>query len=151
MSKGINKVILIGNLGSEPEVRTTSTGNTVANLSLATNESWRDRNGQQQERTQWHKIVLFGRQAEIARDYLRTGSSVYLEGKLQHRKYTDKQGQDQYVTEVVGNQMQMLGGRSGIDQSAQQTQIKSEDRDISLPGESVGVKPPEWLDDELPF
>lgn len=117
MARGVNKVILIGTLGSDPEVRYMPNGNAVANISLATNESWKDKNtGQMQEKTEWHRVVVFGKLAEVAGEYLRKGSQVYFEGKLQTRKWQDQaSGQDKYTTEVVvdfGGQMQMLGGRS---------------------------------------
>lgn len=113
MSRGINKVILIGNLGNEPEIRSTGAGALIATLSVATSESWRDRNtGQQQERTEWHRVVIFGKLAEIAQQYLQKGSKVYLEGKLQTRKWQGQDGQDRYTTEVVidgfNGQLQML-------------------------------------------
>ena len=115
MSRGINKVILIGTLGRDPEVRYAANGNAIANLSVATTEQWTDRNtGQRQERTEWHRVVMFGKLAEIAGQYLRKGSQVYLEGRLQTRKWTDQNGQDRWSTEVVVDQrgtMQMLGGR----------------------------------------
>lgn len=116
MARGVNKVILIGTLGSDPEVRYMPNGNAVANISLATNESWKDKNtGQMQEKTEWHRVVVFGKLAEVAGEYLRKGSQVYFEGKLQTRKWQDQAtGQDKYTTEVVidfGGQMQMLGGR----------------------------------------
>ena len=115
MSRGINKVILIGNLGNEPEIRSTGAGALIATLSVATSESWRDRNtGQQQERTEWHRVVIFGKLAEIAQQYLHKGSKVYLEGKLQTRKWQGQDGQDRYTTEVVidgfNGQLQMLDG-----------------------------------------
>jgi single-strand DNA-binding protein len=114
MARGINKVILVGNLGTDPETRYTASGSAITNISVATSESWRDKqSGEQQERTEWHRIVFFNRLAEIAGEYLRKGSQVYVEGKLQTRKWQDKSGQDRYSTEVVGNEMQMLGGRSG--------------------------------------
>lgn len=113
MSRGVNKVILVGNLGQDPEVRYMPNGNAVANITVATSESWKDQQGQQQERTEWHRVVMFRRLAEIAGEYLRKGSQVYLEGKLQTRKWQDQQGQDKYTTEIVADQMQMLGGRSG--------------------------------------
>lgn len=117
MARGVNKVILIGTLGSDPEVRFMPNGNAVANISLATNESWKDKNsGQMQEKTEWHRVVVFGKLAEVAGEYLRKGSQVYFEGKLQTRKWQDQAtGQDKFTTEVVvdfGGQMQMLGGRS---------------------------------------
>lgn len=116
MARGVNKVILIGNLGGDPDVRFTPNGNAVANLNVATSESWTDKNtGQRQDRTEWHRVVVFGKLAEICQQYLRKGSKVYLEGKLQTRKWQDQQGQDRYTTEVVidsfGGQMQMLDSR----------------------------------------
>jgi single-strand DNA-binding protein len=114
MARGINKVILIGNLGADPETRAMPSGTTVANLRIATSESWRDKQtGEQQERTEWHRVALFGRLAEIAGEYLRKGSQVYIEGSLRTRKWQDKQGYERYSTEIVGNELQMLGGRGG--------------------------------------
>lgn len=120
--RGVNKVILVGNLGQDPEIRYMPSGEAVANLSLATSETWKDKNtGQQQEKTEWHKVSVFGKLAEICGEYLRKGSQVYFEGKLQTRKWTDQQGQDKYTTEVVvdgfSGKMQMLGG--GNNQSQQ--------------------------------
>jgi single-strand DNA-binding protein len=116
-SKGINKVILVGNLGKDPEVRYTPNGKAVANLTLATSESWKDQSGQIQEKTEWHRVSMFGKLAEIAGEYLRKGSQVYIEGKLQTSKWKDQQGQDRYTTEVVldpfNGVMQMLGGKGG--------------------------------------
>ncbi|KAF7788560.1 single-strand DNA-binding protein [Pseudoalteromonas rubra] len=115
MARGVNKVILVGNLGQDPEVRYMPNGNGVANISIATTDSWKDKNtGQMQERTEWHRVVLFGKLAEVAGEYLRKGSQVYIEGRLQTRKWTDQGGQERYTTEIVvdmGGQMQMLGGR----------------------------------------
>jgi single-strand DNA-binding protein len=114
MARGINKVILIGHLGADPETRAMPSGLTVANLRLATTESWKDKqSGEQQERTEWHNVALFGRLGEIAAEYLRKGSQVYIEGRLRTRKWQDKEGRDRYTTEIVGNEMQMLGGRGG--------------------------------------
>src|SRR3954463_15917147 len=114
MARGINKVILVGNLGADPETRAMPSGTTVANLRIATSESWRDKqSGEQQERTEWHRVVMFGRLGEIAAEYLRKGSQVYIEGSIRTRKWTDKQGVERYSTEIVGNEMQMLGGRGG--------------------------------------
>jgi single-strand DNA-binding protein len=114
MARGINKVILIGHLGADPESRAMPSGMTVANLRLATTESWKDKqSGEQQERTEWHNVALFGRLGEIAAEYLRKGSQVYIEGRLRTRKWQDKEGRDRYTTEIVGNEMQMLGGRGG--------------------------------------
>ena len=112
-TKGVNKVILVGHLGNAPEVRYMPNGNAVANLSLATSESWKDQQGQVQERTEWHRITMYKRLAEVAGEYLKKGSQIYVEGKLQTRKWQDQQGQDRYTTEIIVDQMQMLGGRSG--------------------------------------
>lgn len=114
MARGINKVILIGNLGQDPEVRFTPSGTAVANLSVATSDAWADRaSGQRQERTEWHRVVLFNKTAEIAQQYLAKGAKVYIEGRLQTRKWQDQNGQDRYSTEIVCNDMQMLDSRSG--------------------------------------
>jgi single-strand DNA-binding protein len=114
MARGINKVILIGNLGADPETRAMPSGTTVANLRIATSESWRDKqSGEQQERTEWHRVALFGRLAEIAGEYLKKGSQVYIEGSLRTRKWQDKQGNERYSTEIIGNELQMLGSRGG--------------------------------------
>lgn len=120
-SKGVNKVILVGNLGQDPEVRYMPNGNAVANLSIATSESWKDQQGQQQERTEWHRLTMYRRLAEVAGEYLRKGSQIYVEGKLQTRKWQDQQGQDKYTTEVIVDQMQMLGGKRDDEQGAPRT------------------------------
>ncbi|EMM7989722.1 TPA: single-stranded DNA-binding protein [Morganella morganii] len=116
-SRGVNKVILIGNLGQDPEVRYMPNGGAVTNITLATSESWRDKQtGEMKEKTEWHRVVIFGKLAEIAGEYLKKGSQVYIEGSLQTRKWQDQSGQERYTTEVVvniGGSMQMLGGRSG--------------------------------------
>jgi single-strand DNA-binding protein len=106
----VNKVILLGNLGRDPETRYTTGGDAVTNLRIATTETWKDKSGEKQEKTEWHSVVLFGRQAEIAGEYLKKGRSVYIEGRLQTRKYTDKEGVEKYSTEIVGDRMQLLGG-----------------------------------------
>jgi single-strand DNA-binding protein len=114
MARGVNKVILVGNLGKDPEVRYMPNGNAVANITLATTESWKDKqSGEQQDKTEWHRIVMFRRLGEIAGEYLKKGSQVYIEGKLQTRKWQDNSGNDRYTTEIVANEMQMLGGRGG--------------------------------------
>ena len=114
MARGINKVILIGNLGADPETRYTPSNTAVTNLRLATSDSWRDRQtGEQQKRTEWHRVVCFNRLAEIAAEYLRKGSKVYIEGRLQTRKWQGQDGQDRYTTEIVANDMQMLDSRGG--------------------------------------
>lgn len=114
MARGINKVILIGNLGKDPETRYMPSGGAVTNVTLATSESWKDKqSGQMQERTEWHQVVFFNRLAEIASEYLKKGSKVYIEGSLRTRKWQDKSGQDRYTTEIVANEMQMLEGKGG--------------------------------------
>lgn len=131
MSRGVNKVILIGNLGQDPEVRYMQNGNAVTNVTIATSDSWKDREtGQQQERTEWHRVVFFGKLAEIAGQYLRKGSKVYIEGALRTRKWQDNQGQDRYTTEIVvdmNGQMQMLDSR-GDGQQPQQNQPQQQQR-----------------------
>lgn len=123
-SKGVNKVIIIGTLGQDPEIKYMPNGNAVTNISVATSESWKDQSGQPQEKTEWHRIVMFRKLAEIAGEYLRKGSKVYLEGKLQTRKWQDQNGQDRYTTEIVADNMQMLGGNQsqGQQQGQQQPQ-----------------------------
>lgn len=106
----VNKVILLGNLGRDPETRYTTDGSAVTNLNIATSEQWKDKSGEKQERTEWHRVVLFGRTAEIAGEYLKKGRSVYIEGRLQTRKYTDKDGVEKYSTEIVADRMQLIGG-----------------------------------------
>lgn len=110
-SRGVNKVIIVGNLGNDPEVRYMPNGNAVANLSIATSESWKDQQGQQQERTEWHRVTMYRRLAEVAGEYLKKGSQVFIEGKLQTRKWQDQQGNDRYTTEIIADNMQMMGGR----------------------------------------
>jgi single-strand DNA-binding protein len=113
MARGINKVILVGNLGADPETRYTAGGAAITNIRIATSETWRDKQtGENQERTEWHRVVFFNRLAEIAGEYLRKGSQIYVEGSLRTRKWQDQSGQDRYTTEIVANEMQMLGGRS---------------------------------------
>ena len=107
----VNKVIVLGNLGREPEVKYLPNGDAVCNFSLATTESWKDKNGQKQDKTEWHNIVLFRKLAEIAGEYLKKGRPAYIEGRLQTRKWTDKEGKERYTTEIIGEQMQMLGGK----------------------------------------
>lgn len=146
-SRGVNKVILIGNLGDDPIVKYLTNGNAVANITVATSESWKDQQGQQQERTEWHRVVIFGKLAEIAGEYLRKGSQVYLEGKLQTRKWKDQSGQDRYSTEVVIDQsgsMQMLGskpkdaGQSQGQQSAQQRLAQNQSPARRPPAQQAG-------------
>jgi single-strand DNA-binding protein len=114
MARGVNKVILVGNLGADPDTRYMPSGKAVTNIRIATSESWKDKQtGDQQERTEWHSIVMYDKLGEIAAEYLRKGSQVYIEGKLRTRKWQDKEGKDRYTTEIIADQMQMLGSRSG--------------------------------------
>ncbi len=114
MARGVNKVILVGNLGGDPEVRYMPSGNAVTNVTIATSETWKDKQtGQNQERTEWHRVVFFNKLAEIAGEYLRKGSQIYIEGSLRTRKWQDQGGQDRYTTEIVASELQMLGGRGG--------------------------------------
>jgi single-strand DNA-binding protein len=143
MARGVNKVIVIGNLGQDPETRYMPSGSAVTNLRIATNESWKDKQtGEQKERTEWHSIAMFGKLAEIAAEYLRKGSQVYIEGKLRTRKWQDKQGNDRYTTEIVADEMQMLGGRSGGGAPAM-----SDSGADSAPQRSS----PDDFDDDIPF
>ena len=155
-SRGINKVILIGNLGADPEIRSTSNGNTIANLRLATSETWKDQQGQQQERTEWHRVVLFGRTAEVAQTYLRKGSKLFIEGRLQTRKWQDKEGRDQYSTEIVANDMQMLdraGEGQGGEQVPGRTQTQPKPQPQIQPTSQPVPNENAWadFDDDVPF
>jgi single-strand DNA-binding protein len=146
MSRGINKVIIVGNLGNDPETRYMPSGSAVTNLSIATKESWKDKQtGEQKDRTEWHKVAMFGRLAEIAAEYLRKGSQVYVEGKLRTRKWQDKDGQDRYTTEIVADEMQMLGGRGGGAPAMNDSTSSSQDR--SPPPRATG----DDFDDDIPF
>lgn len=148
MARGINKVILVGHLGQDPETRYMPSGGAVTNLRVATSEQWKDKNtGDQQERTEWHNVAMFGRLAEISAEYLRKGSQVYVEGRLRTRKWQDKDGNDRWTTEIVANDMQMLGGRPGSSAGG------------SAPARAVGESPgssgptpsDDTLDDDIPF
>ncbi len=148
MARGVNKVILIGNLGQEPETRYMPSGSAVTNIRLATNESWKDKEtGEQIDRTEWHRIAFFNRLAEIAGEYLHKGSQVYIEGRIRTRKWQDKEGQDRYTTEIIADQMQMLGGRGGASSSG--------DFQQSAPpvaaAQSGGSRPEPEFDDDIPF
>ena len=141
MARGINKVILIGNLGSDPETRAMPSGAYVTNISIATSESWKDKQtGDQKERTEWHKVVFFGRLAEIASEYLRKGSQVYIEGGLRTRKWQDKDGRDRYTTEIVAREMEMLGGRQGAGALA-----------MAASGGGAPAPASDQFDDDIPF
>jgi single-strand DNA-binding protein len=128
----VNKVILIGNLGRDPETRYMPEGGAITNISIATTDKWKDKNGEMQEKTEWHRVAFFGKLAEIAGEYLKKGSQVYVEGRLQTRKWQDKDGQDKYTTEIVANVMQMLGSRQGMGGG---------DRDAGAERPSAGAKP----------
>jgi single-strand DNA-binding protein len=125
----VNKVILMGNLGRDPEVRFMPNGDAVCNFSIATTDSWKDKAGERQEKTEWHNIVMYRRLAEIAGEYLKKGRPVYLEGRLQTRKWQTKEGQDRYTTEVIADSMQMLGGRDGAPAQESQSSSQPEARD----------------------
>ena len=147
MARGVNKVILVGNLGKDPEVRYMPNGNAVANITLATSESWKDKQtGEQQEKTEWHRVVMFRRLGEIAGEYLKKGSQVYIEGKLQTRKWQDNTGNDRYTTEIVADEMQMLGSRGGsAGFSAGTPPAQSE------PAPAAASAPAGDFDDDIPF
>ena len=145
MSRGVNKVILVGNLGQKPEMRYTATQTAVANISIATTESWKDKeSGENRDKTEWHRVVFFGNLAEIAEKYLDKGSSVYIEGKIQTRKWQDKEGKDRWTTEVLGNQLTMLGSRNT---SESPTQV-NDSSNTPFPEDDSG---PGLTDDDIPF
>ncbi|MEK9779940.1 MAG: single-stranded DNA-binding protein [Gammaproteobacteria bacterium] len=146
MSRGVNKVILVGNLGQKPEMRYTATQSAVANLSVATTESWKDKEtGEMRDKTEWHRVVYFGKLAEIVEKYLDKGSKVYVEGKLQTRKWQDKSGADRWTTEIVGNELTMLDSRSG----SQQNEFNQADN--SSMGMNDSQEAGGLTDDDIPF
>ncbi len=154
MARGVNKAIVVGNLGRDPEVRYSANGNAIANATVATTDSWRDKQtGDRQEKTEWHRVVFFGRLAEIAGEYLRKGSQVYIEGRLQTRKWEDQNGQERYTTEIVANDMQMLGSRgAGVDASGGRD--SGSGGSASGGGSSPAGQPGTGemdLDDDIPF
>jgi single-strand DNA-binding protein len=145
MARGVNKVILIGNLGRDPEVRYMPNGQAVANVTIATSETWKDKtSGEQKEQTEWHRVVFFRRLAEIAGEYLKKGSKVYIEGRLQTRKWQNKEGQDQYTTEIVANEMQMLDSKGGGNN------FSSPPSDMDMPNEPQMAAAGDF-DDDIPF
>jgi single-strand DNA-binding protein len=157
MARGVNKVILVGNLGADPDTRYMPSGKAVTNIRVATSESWKDRTtGDMQERTEWHSVVMYDKLGEIAAEYLRKGSQVYLEGKIRTRKWQDKEGKDRYTTEVIADQMQMLGGRggggaaSGEPRSSARPAPAAEDRSAAPVDEGGGGGGGEF-DDDIPF
>ena len=142
MARGVNKVIIVGNLGADPDAKSMPSGNMVANFSVATTESWNDRDtGERQEKTEWHRVVFFGRIAEIADQYLKKGSQVYVEGKLQTRKWEDRDGNERWTTEIVGSQLEMLGDRmssgsgqsNNMDQSTSKSNFSDDEFDDDIP------------------
>jgi len=144
MARGINKVILVGNLGQDPETRYMPSGSAVTNFTVATNESWKDKQtGEQKERTEWHRVAMFNRLAEIAAEYLRKGSQVYIEGKLRTRKWQDRDGNDRYTTEIIADEMQMLGGRGGGGSAPMRSESESSGRPPQPPDDD--------FDDDIPF
>jgi single-strand DNA-binding protein len=155
----VNKVILLGNLGRDPETRYTTGGDAVTNLNIATSEQWKDKSGEKQERTEWHRVVLFGRQAEVAGEYLKKGRSVYIEGRLQTRKYTDKDGVEKYSTEIVADRMQLIGGGRDTGSSGGDAEFASAGpatttrREASAPKPAGGTtkKNVDDFDDDIPF
>ena len=156
MARGINKVILVGNLGADPDTRYMPSGKAVTNIRIATSESWKDKQtGDMQERTEWHSIVMYDKLGEIAAEYLRKGSQVYIEGKIRTRKWQDKEGKDRYTTEIIADQMQMLGGRGGGGGASSEPreprgpsrQAPAEDRSTA-PGDEAGGGE---FDDDIPF
>ena len=155
MSRGVNKVILVGNLGADPETRSMPSGMTVTNIRIATSESWKDKtSGAQQEKTEWHSIALFGRLGEISAEYLRKGSQVFIEGKLRTRKWQDKQGNDRYTTEIIADNMQMLGARGGGAAAAGERAASTasrEDFDQTPPPPAASSGAKEDFDDDIPF
>jgi len=158
MARGINKVILIGNLGQDPETRAMPSGKAVTNVRVATSDSWRDKTtGEQKEQTEWHTVVFFDRLAEIAAEYLRKGSQVYIEGRLRTRKWQDKSGNDRYTTEIVASEMQMLGGRpggaAGGAERAPRTAGSGRDEQAEAPAAAAasGGRGEDSLDDDIPF
>lgn len=155
MARGVNKVILIGNLGSDPEIRYMPSGGAVANISIATSEAWKDKqSGQMQERTEWHRVTFYNRLAEIAGEYLRKGSKVFVEGSLRTRKWQDKNGQERYTTEIIASEMQMLDGKGqggGGSFGGGAGQMAHESQSMSAPvGSDAGFDRGEF-DDEIPF
>ena len=150
MARGVNKVILVGNLGKDPEVRYSPKGSAMANVTIATAESWKDKqSGEKQEKTEWHRVVFFNRLAEIVGEYLKKGSQVYVEGRLQTRKWQGKDGQDRYTTEIVANEMQMLGSRSG---GGGDTSWNQQSNNAPSQQSSPASAPPaDDFDDDVPF
>ena len=161
MARGINKVILVGTLGKDPEVRYSQAGAAMTSVSVATNESWKDKvTGEKQERTEWHRVKFFGRLAEIAGEYLKKGRSVYVEGRLKTRKWTDKDGVEKYTTEIIAEEMKMLGGREGMgggaDDGGEPSGYGNRQQPASRPAAAAKAAPKsstgfDNMDDDIPF
>ena len=152
MARGVNKVILLGNVGQDPQTRAMPSGKTVVNLRLATSKQWRDKQtGENKEATEWHTVVMFDRLAEIAAEYLRKGSQIYIEGELRTRKWQDKEGQDRYSTEVVANEMQMLGGRGAPGTAAGAGRERTAERVEEQAPRPEPAGGAETFDDDIPF
>ena len=156
MARGVNKVILIGNLGQDPEVKYMPSGGAVTNVTVATSESWKDKtSGEQKENTEWHRVVFFRRLAEIAGEYLKKGSKVYIEGKLQTRKWQDQSGNDRYTTEIVANEMQMLDSRGGAGGAGGGSYNQPSGASSSAPASAPQQQAPAGgmgdFDDDIPF
>ena len=150
MARGVNKVILIGNLGNDPDVRYTGGGSAVTRISVATSESWRDKeSGEQQERTEWHRVVSFGRLAEIMSEYLKKGSKVYIEGSLRTNKWQDKEGNDRYTTEIIANEMQMLDSRGSAGNYTPPEEPARQPAAAAAGGSAPADT--EFVDDDIPF
>lgn len=151
MARGVNKVILIGNLGRDPETRYTPDGLAVSNITLATSESWKDRQtGQQQERTEWHKVVMYARLGEIASEYLRKGSKIYVEGKIRTNKWQDKTGNDRYTTEVIASEMQMLDNKGGVNEGGYSKPQQAQNNQ-QAPQHQSAPTGADNFDDDIPF
>lgn len=148
--RGVNKAIIVGTLGKDPEIRYSGNGNAIANISVATNESWKGKDGQQQEKTEWHRIVIFGKLAEIVQQYLKKGDSAYFEGKIQTRKWQDQSGNDRYSTEIVANEMQMLGGKSHEDNRGDYGKTQPKDYAEAKGGENAAPVQDDFHD-SIPF
>ena len=154
MARGVNKVILIGNLGQDPEVKYMPNGNAVANITVATSESWKDKNtGENVDKTEWHRVVFFRRLAEIVGEYLKKGSKIYIEGKLQTRKWQDKNGKDNWTTEIIASEMQMLDSRGGGSSDFNQGQGQGADQSMqqSAPSQAAPAPANNDFDDDIPF
>ena len=150
MARGLNKAIIIGSLGADPELKYSGSGAAICTLSVATNESWTDKQGQKQERTEWHRVKLFDKLAEIANEYLRKGALVYFEGKIRTDKYTDREGIERYATSIVASEMQMLGGKREDSNSDRHSEPR-QDRPNQSTARRSQQEPPDFPEDDIPF